>query len=177
MKLCKKCHSSFDSHIHVACRKRHAAFEKARRHRIKIEDPDRYAGMMRKLYDSNAKRRKDKPEEDRERELKRRREDPAGYLLRQARTRAGNKGLKFTITKSWINERLEIGKCAVTGIPFQTNGLAGGSSHPFQPSIDRINPDGGYEPRNCQLVCAIYNYAKHTYEHSDVVTFARGILK
>lgn len=53
------------------------------------------------------------------------------------------------------------GKCAVSGVNM-THHVDGGGHKEFNASIDRINPDGGYNPQNVQLVAYRVNMMRHT---------------
>lgn len=85
---------------------------------------------------------------------------------------------KTDITKEWITERLNFGKCEVTSLEFKYEARTGEESttRPWSPSIDRINPNLGYTKSNCQMVVWIYNAAKNIFNHSDVVTLAEAVL-
>lgn len=53
------------------------------------------------------------------------------------------------------------GLCAISGRPFSdlvVNSRAKVLSRPWRPSLDRINPNGGYELRNVRLVAQIVNF-------------------
>ena len=54
----------------------------------------------------------------------------AEHMLNNARTRAKRKGIQITITKEWIKEKLEIGKCEITGIPFVLSSNGGKGHRP-----------------------------------------------
>lgn len=94
-------------------------------------------------------------------------------LLGAARGRADKSGIPFTITHEWLLKKVEAGKCEVTGIPLDLTARSLGSGHrpPFGPSLDQILPNIGYTPENTQLVCWMYNSAKGTHSHTDVLTF------
>lgn len=83
---------------------------------------------------------------------------------------------KVTITTTWIAKRLKRGMCEVTGLPLdlsQPNGERG----PFSPSLDQKIPGGGYTIENTQVVCWIYNSAKGSWSHDDVIKLARAVLQ
>lgn len=63
--------------------------------------------------------------------------------------------------------------CEKTGLPFSKTGSG---EQPWQRSVDQISPGAGYTEENTQAVCLIYNYAKHTWTHEDVVKFARALV-
>ena len=105
-------------------------------------------------------------------------EGRAQVLLNNARGRAKKSGLEFTIDREWIAERLRRGICEATGVPldYSQTGAGKGGSHPWSPSLDRIDNAKGYTPENTQVVVWIYNSAKNTFDHQTVVQFARALI-
>jgi hypothetical protein len=104
----------------------------------------------------------------------------SGSLLAHATTRAKKHDLPITITRAWILERLDAGTCEATGLPFDTrpNEEGGGwVRRSFCPSLDRIDPAQGYTPENTQVVCWIYNAAKGTNGHEDVLILAEALCR
>lgn len=65
---------------------------------------------------------------------------------------------------SWVEAKLKSGKCEATGIEFEL-GLQeeNWKSHPYSPSLDRIDNNKGYTPENTQAVCWAVNAARHQY--------------
>lgn len=98
----------------------------------------------------------------------------AGALFHDIKRRAQKKNLEFSLTKEWIRQRLE--KCAVTGLELVLDRTGENKTHPFAPSVDRIDSDRGYTPDNCQVVCWMYNAAKNRHTHEDVLRFAEALL-
>jgi hypothetical protein len=98
-------------------------------------------------------------------------------MLRNCRERSREKGLpEPTITVEWLEEHLALGRCAVTGLPFDTHPTTGtGDKRPFAASVDRIVPTAGYAPENCRLVVAIFNLARNTFSDSDVRLMASAL--
>lgn len=95
----------------------------------------------------------------------------AGFMLRAAKDRTKN----VTITKQWIQERLDRGYCEVTGLPFTLT--ANKISNPWSPSLDQKIPGQGYTPENTQLVVWIYNVAKGSWNHEDVEILAEAVMR
>lgn len=175
VKICGRCHSTTNSPKHAKCRKKHSVEMNKWYHRLKKDEPAKFVEYRKKLLINANRLRKEKPEEHRLRTLRWKLNNYAKHLYIKTRNRAMHKGIKFSISIKWIEKRLNANKCEVTRLVFQTNGLESSRSHPFQPSIDRKDMTKRYTPKNSRVVCAIYNYAKHTYTHEDVVKLARSL--
>ncbi len=93
-----------------------------------------------------------------------------GVLFKNARARARKRGIPFEITSDWIKEKLSIGRCEVTGIPFADY------HSPWSPSLDQIIPGHGYTKENTQLVVYAYNMAKNRFSHDDVMLLAKALI-
>ncbi len=93
----------------------------------------------------------------------------ATHLLNNARARSSRMGLSFDLTREWVLERLNAGKCEVTGIPFviATGQGRGHRVNSFSPSIDRIDANGHYTQGNCRVVVWIYNRARGAFPDND----------
>lgn len=82
-------------------------------------------------------------------------------LWHSAKQRAASKGLEFSLTKAWIQERLASGRCEVTSLPFNWDSRRrdGAMNGAFSPSIDRRDITKGYTPANCRVVVWALNCA------------------
>ena len=111
-------------------------------------------------------------------QIKRRRQvDPmfrAYELWHGAKSRAASRGVPFDLSRSFVEDSLRTGHCAVTGLRFDLV-LKDKRMGSFSPSIDRINPLVGYTDSNCQVVCWLYNRAKGDGSHSDVLVLAEAL--
>jgi hypothetical protein len=96
----------------------------------------------------------------------------AGYLLRSAKQRCEN----VTITRQWIQERLDRGVCEVTGLPLISLGPGDAIKNPWAPSLDRRVSGMGYTPENTRVVVWIYNVAKGSWKHEDILVMAQALL-
>jgi hypothetical protein len=73
---------------------------------------------------------------------------------------------------SWIEEKILLGVCEVTGILFDLTSQTSDTVHaknPWVPSIDRIDSSKPYTKDNVQLVVYMYNVCKAEFAHKDVV--------
>jgi hypothetical protein len=115
------------------------------------------------------------PEEERLQKIHKK----AGTLYRNARQRATDKGLRFSLSKEFIEAALKKGKCQATGVAFDFNESSGGKgqSNPWSPSLDRIDPNKGYTKDNVQVVALIYNRAKGADSENDVRQLARKLCE
>ena len=77
-----------------------------------------------------------------------------------------------------VQEIIEKGKCAKSGIPFKLKLNAESeknSKNPFGPSPDRIDNTKGYEPDNVQWVVWIFNVMKNTFKEEEVDLFINAL--
>ena len=84
------------------------------------------------------------------------------YLLNGAKRRCREKQIgKVTIDQNWIEQKLNIGLCELTKLPFDFEPpKMGDNTNPYSPSLDRIdnnNPD--YTPENTRIVLTGANLA------------------
>lgn len=91
-----------------------------------------------------------------------------GVLLRNAKSRAKNRGHKCTIDKAWVERKLAPMKCEVTGVQLK---WAPGNKHPLLPSLDRIDPNKGYTPENTRVTSWIFNRARGTFSDEEVLEY------
>lgn len=95
----------------------------------------------------------------------------ASKLKRDARHRAKKKGIPFDLTLNWIVKRLEAGVCERTGSAFQLE-----THNPQSPSLDQINPAGGYTMDNTQVVTWQYNYCKGQSTDEELYQFCSDLV-
>ena len=104
----------------------------------------------------------------------------AYHLRRGAKHRAKKRNLPFDLTQEWILDRLEIGVCELTGIPFTFTPLEEygqrNNCQPYSPTLDREISELGYVESNLRVVVAVYNYAKMHWEHEHVMNMARRLV-
>jgi hypothetical protein len=85
----------------------------------------------------------------------------ASVLLawKNAKNRATQKGMEFSITQEWaLSEcRANNYRCSMTGVPFMMRRDRKMHKRPYVPSIDRIDCKRGYTPDNVRLVIFAVN--------------------
>lgn len=90
-------------------------------------------------------------------------------LITNARKRANIKKLDYELSAANLAPLL---------LEFCTNNYhSWESSHPFKPSVDRIDSNKGYTLDNIQIVWAIENHCKNTYTNEIVLQFCKLKLK
>ncbi len=91
------------------------------------------------------------------------------------RARSRNKP-NFQITKLWVERKLLIGCCEVTGIGYDyTKPKPHYNANPFAPSLDRIDSRKGYTYKNTQVVIWAFNVAKSFLDPADFAKLRRGL--
>ena len=69
------------------------------------------------------------------------------------------------------------GRCAVTGIAFNTFKPFGARMRPWIPSIDRIKREIGYRRDNIRIVCACVNLALNQFGDDALLMIATNMVK
>jgi len=98
-------------------------------------------------------------------------------LLNAAKSRAAKRGEEFSITIDDVMSRMSLGKCCKTGVLFEYDNTVGGTQSPYAPSIDKIDPQGVYEPSNIQIVSFWYNSAKQQWPENIVIQMCRKLIE
>lgn len=88
--------------------------------------------------------------------------------MRRLDSSARNRGLTNTLAESELLTlaRRSKGCCELTGLKFEFDQKPGWKRHPLGPSIDRIDPERGYEVDNCRLICLALNIAINEWGES-----------
>ena len=98
-------------------------------------------------------------------------------LLNYAKDRARRGGLPFDLDRAWLGPKLIRGVCEVSGLVLQRVSPGQYRTHPYAPSIDRIEPALGYVQSNCRLVCFAVNRARSDFGDAVLLEIASGIVK
>jgi hypothetical protein len=77
------------------------------------------------------------------------------HILSRCKRRADGKGQAFDLTEDWIESRLSLGTCELSGLKFTPRG----DNEARMASIDRRDATKGYTQDNCRVICWALNAA------------------
>lgn len=102
----------------------------------------------------------------------------AAKMIADAKGRAVANGWLFDLDVEWLVEKLKLGRCEVTGIEFSFLDKGDGQkTHPWRPSLDRVDSQGCYTKNNVQVVVWMYNQAKNEWTKDQLMTLAKALAK
>jgi hypothetical protein len=104
-------------------------------------------------------------------------EGTSSCLLNYARDRARRQDLPFDIDREFVREKLQRGICELSGLAIQRIAPGNYRTHPYAPSLDRIEPSLGYVKTNVRLVCFAVNRARSDWGDEVLLTIASGLVK
>lgn len=120
--------------------------------------------------EQNNKWRREHPEAVKASYIKQKLSKPELWLFKQAKKRAKDKQLEFTL----VIEDIKIPqKCPIMHEALQY--IPGGYSD-YSPSIDRIDSSKGYTKDNIQIISSIANRMKWNATKEQLLTFCQGVL-
>lgn len=93
--------------------------------------------------------------------------------LERMRKRAKEKNIEFNLTKQWLEDKLKINRCEITGIPFVYEPVM----NPYYPVLDRKNNKKGYTKDNCVLILNLLNCAKGEFGLDLLHEWAKKFVK
>lgn len=99
-----------------------------------------------------------------------RKNNPAFNMYHNAKNRAKRKGLKFDLTKDYLNS-IMTDKCPVLGIQLEF----GGHNRETSPSLDRIIPELGYVKGNVVIISNKANAIKNSASVSEILQVAQWL--
>lgn len=94
-------------------------------------------------------------------------------LLMNKRRDCVKNNVPFDLDEIWYRDRIEAG-CALTGLPFKIDAT---KTDPMSPSVDRINPDGGYIKSNCRMILHSLNMFKGGGDDNMMYMIASVLLE
>lgn len=80
-------------------------------------------------------------------------------LVNNAKHRAIKRSIVFDLTEDWVLNKLNLGVCELTNIPFDLTFSTTTKDNPFAPSLDRIDSSIGYTPENTRVILWCVNRA------------------
>lgn len=95
--------------------------------------------------------------------------------ISNSRRRSIAKNLPYDLTKDWLIEKLETGKCELTGLPFVFNYKQ--RAGPQSPTLDRIIPLRGYTKANTRVICFSINCLLSEYGDAEALRMALYLVK
>lgn len=96
------------------------------------------------------------------------------HVFKNTRGNARKRGLSFDLTREQVAEMLLPMRCSVTGLPLKPE-WDGTGRNPWWPSLDQIEPRGGYTAKNVRAVCWAYNVMKGELEDAEVRRYAAAL--
>lgn len=101
----------------------------------------------------------------------------AAHLYQGAKTRSNKNNLPIDITANWIEKKLDLGVCELTGLPFDFSPPKKTQYNPYSPSVDRINSNRGYTKRNTRIVLTAVNVALNQYGEKIMLPILEALVK
>ena len=98
-------------------------------------------------------------------------------LFRNCKKRAKKHQWDFDLTKEWIKEKIDNGRCELSGEKFNCDvGIFNTHFNPFTPSVDRINSSKGYTKDNCRVVIAAVNMGIGEWGLDQYISIAKKVI-
>jgi hypothetical protein len=176
MKQCKDCKEYRSLTDYYICNKEPLRHYSSCKECTRLKSRIKYANLSEDQKNIERKKRLDSL--DRERAKAR---STKHYSTVEGRAKILLKGVKdrdvsHDLDLQWFIDKLQVGKCEVTGIPFDFNPHPVYKKNPMSPSIDRINSSLGYQKENCRLVVWQYNMGKGETSDSEFLEFCRKLV-
>lgn len=114
-----------------------------------------------------------RPERAKEIRQESRRKNRGAYLFYGITKNCKALGIELDITKEWIQERINVGACEMTGIPFDLSG----KRSKYSPSVDRYDPKGSYTQDNCAVIIWFLNRAFSNVDKDEALDVFEAALR
>jgi hypothetical protein len=83
----------------------------------------------------------------------------------------------FDITADWIESRISLGNCEVTGIPFDFSQHPVYSKNPYSPSIDRVDSTKDYTKDNVRFVIWQVNMMRGEVSDEEMLVICNKFIE
>ena len=101
----------------------------------------------------------------------------AKFIWSRTRVGAKKRNIGFNITVDDVIPALERGVCEMTGLPFYLGKPADGvSTHPYAPSIDRIDSNKEYTKDNIRIVLWAVNAATNQFTDKEMLPILKAMV-
>jgi hypothetical protein len=104
---------------------------------------------------------------------------PAKRFYSATKASAKKRNLPFDLTEQWFEDRLNRGRCELTGFPVKSKPYRKndqGRRGFYSPSIDRIDNSIGYVASNCRLICWGLNMVKSSFTDRDLNALSLSLM-
>lgn len=98
-------------------------------------------------------------------------------LINNARARGETKNISVDLPLEWVEARLTENKCEITGMPFDLTAPQGTTRRWNAPSLDRINKNLPYEPKNTRVVLWAVNCALSEYGTEVMLPILKAMVQ
>lgn len=100
----------------------------------------------------------------------------AALMYSQIKARSKKRNVEFSVSREFLEQKLENGVCEATGLPFNFD-IKVFWENPFGPSVDRIESGENYTHENIQLACNMYNLGKSKYNELDFIAMCCAVAE
>jgi hypothetical protein len=101
----------------------------------------------------------------------------ATKMWHNAKRRAKANEAQVAIDVNWIEERLMLGHCQLTGLPFDLSPVTEFSSNPYSPSLDKIDPKiKDYTFENTRIVLTAVNKTLNEYGEQTMFPILKAMI-
>lgn len=182
--LCKKGHSDFRyvcSGVCISCAREDQARYRAdpEKREVKLKRGKEYYQENRERIANRTKEwRKQYPDRFKENSRKYHNsfQGRARHLFNSAKIRSGKRGREILIDVDWVQKKLEVGVCELSGLSFVFE-TSKGDRDPYAPSLDRIDNSKGYTKENCRVILWALNMAFSNWGHETYLEIAKAYLQ
>jgi hypothetical protein len=101
----------------------------------------------------------------------------ATKMWHNAKRRAQISNAKIVVDVNWIMEKLMLGQCELTGLPFDLSPASDFSSNPYSPSLDKIDSKiKDYTSENTRVVLTAVNKALNEYGEQTMLPILKAMI-